>query len=93
MGLGDTNLAEMDSADERRRQLEGYKAEFSQNWRETERAEACLGSGTLAEFEAAAERLSSIIYFIKSDDRVESENPQLHAKRAERQAVRRNMCR
>lgn len=59
-GLGGPDPMEIDSPDERRRQLEGYKAELSQNWRDAERAEALLGSGTLAEFDAALEPLTSV---------------------------------
>ncbi|KAH8162031.1 hypothetical protein CIB48_g6216 [Xylaria polymorpha] len=47
-----TTTMEIDSTDERRRQLDGFKAELSYNWTQAERAAALIGHGELADFDA-----------------------------------------
>ncbi|KAI0483578.1 hypothetical protein F4859DRAFT_528942 [Xylaria cf. heliscus] len=42
---------QIDSTDERRRQIDGFKAELNYNWREAVRAETLIGRGELAEFD------------------------------------------
>jgi hypothetical protein len=48
----------IDSPDERRRQIEGFKAEISFQWDEASKAERLLGRAALANFEAALAPLS-----------------------------------
>ncbi|KAI0438960.1 hypothetical protein F4803DRAFT_569025 [Xylaria telfairii] len=43
---------EIDSVDERRRQLDGFKAELEHNWSQAERAAVLIGHGELADFDA-----------------------------------------
>ncbi|KAI0459149.1 hypothetical protein F5B21DRAFT_457379 [Xylaria acuta] len=47
---GIPDAAGIDSTSERRRQLDGFKAELDFSWREAERAAALVGRGELSEF-------------------------------------------
>ncbi|KAI0554059.1 hypothetical protein F4679DRAFT_529342 [Xylaria curta] len=54
----DLDPMEIDSPDERKGQLEGFKSELSFHWRQAERAEALLGRGKLAGFTTGVQPLS-----------------------------------
>ncbi|KAI0097247.1 hypothetical protein GGR51DRAFT_578431 [Nemania sp. FL0031] len=50
---------EIDSPEERRRQLEGFKAEMVTSWLSASQAEAVVGSGALADFDVNLQPLST----------------------------------
>ncbi|KAI0863931.1 hypothetical protein F4860DRAFT_511306 [Xylaria cubensis] len=53
----DLDPMEIDSPDERKGQLEGFKSELSFQWRQAEKAEGLLGRGELAKFTPAVQPL------------------------------------
>ncbi len=58
--LEDADPMEIDSPDERRRQIDGFRAEIANHALDLNRAESVLGRGVLANFDPALEPLSPV---------------------------------
>ncbi|KAI1737494.1 hypothetical protein F4680DRAFT_468234 [Xylaria scruposa] len=72
----DLDPMEIDSPDERKGQLEGFKSELSFHWMQAEKAEALLGRGKLAAFTAGVQPLSQEPSIDQSHDEPKMQLPE-----------------